>query len=366
MDQDLISAMAAGVIFVGASGNHKMYMDRPGNDLYDSALIKSGSGNKIYYMRGSSPGAVPGVICVGAVDVTIEERNASYSGKGPRLDIYAPAEGTMSAKNTSPYLNFPSTEFVTTSPPGGPTCTFNPYPRSVNEGASITFTINTTGFASGTQLNWVSDRILPARGLADRLDFAQSTGSIEIGGDGRGTFTIQITADMWTDGAETFVVGIYKSFALYGYYATTDPITIVDTSQGNATPRFADSRNTDYYKYSFSGTSAAAPHVTGVIACALETYPNMTPAQALSYIQTYADRGLLTDIPHNPDYEADEWEKKMADGKTINPYRLFNGPNMYLRYQPNTRPNQVQPIIGHQSRPLSGAVYPRTRVKTSK
>jgi hypothetical protein len=236
----------------------------------------------------------------------------------------------------------------------------------VNEGESITFTINTTGFASGTQLNWVSDRILPARGLADRLDFAESTGSIEIGGDGRGTFTIQITADMWTEGEETFVVRIYKSFALYGYYATTDPITIVDTSRGNATPRFADSRNTDYYKGMFSGTSAAAPHVTGVIACALETYPNMTPAQALSYIQTYADRGLLTDIPHNPDYEADDWQKKMADGSTINVWRLFNGPNMYLRYQPNTRPNQVQPIIGHQSRPLSGAVYPRTRVKTSK
>jgi hypothetical protein len=363
MDQDIISAMAAGVIFVGASGNDRMYVDRPGNDLYDSALIESGSGNKTYYMRGASPGAAPGVICVGAVDNTVEERNASYSSKGPRLDIYAPAESTFSARNTSPYLNYPSTEYATTPPPGGPTCTFDTYPRSVNEGASITFTINTTGFASGTQLNWVSDRIIPARGLADGPDFGRTTGSIGIDGDGRGTFIVPIQADEWTEGAETFVVRIYKTFALDGYYASTDPITIVDTSTGNATPRFVDSRNTDYYKYIFNGTSAAAPHVTGVIACALETYPNMTAAQALSYIQTYADRGLLTDIPFNADYEADEWQKKTDDGSTINVWRLFNGPNMYLRYQSNTRPNQVQPEIGHQLRPVTGAVYPRTRVK---
>jgi len=364
MDRDLISAIAAGVIFVGASGNDGMYADRPGNDLYDTALVAAvpnldGSYNKTYYMQGASPGAAPGVICVGALDATVEERNAPDSGKGPRLDIYAPAVATLSARNTATFLNYPNTEWATTPPPGGPTCTFVPYPRSVVEGASITFTIITTGFPSGTQLNWVSDRIITARGLADGPDFGRATGSIEIDGDGRGTFTVPIRADMWTEGAETFVVAIYKSSALYGYYATTDPITIVDTSTGNTNPPGTDSRNTDYHKYTFTGTSAAAPHVTGVIACALETYPNMTAAQALSYIQTYADHGLLTDIPFNADYEADDWQKKMPDGVGINVWRLFNGPNMYLRYEPNTRPNQVHPVIGHQSRPLIGAVYPR-------
>jgi hypothetical protein len=367
MDQDIIRAIAAGVIFVGTAGNDMMYMDRPGSDLYDSSLVAAvpepdGSYNKTYYMRGPSPGAAPGVICVGAVDCTVEERNSSYSGKGPRVDIYAPADGTMSARNTysGGVYEFPSV----TSPPGGPTYILS-YPTSVNEGDSLTVTVNTTGVASGTRLAWEIKPEVDSNGIADRFfDFVNVLdSSFAIGSDGRGTFTVPIRADMWTEGPETFVLRIRNSS--FEYVATTNPITIVDTSRGDMLPPYSDHRNPKYIKYPFSGTSAAAPHVTGIIACALETYPNMTPVQALSYIQTYADRGLLTDIPHNSDYEADEWYKKMDDGVTINPYRLFNGPNMYVRYQHNTRPNQVQPAIGHAARPATGGVYPRTRITKS-
>ena len=40
----------------------------------------------------------------------------------------------------------------------------------------------------------------------------------------------------------------------------------------------ADPRSTNFKKYKTGGTSQAAPQVTGIIACALERYPNMTPA----------------------------------------------------------------------------------------
>jgi subtilisin family serine protease len=138
------------------------------------------------------------------------------------------------------------------------------------------------------------------------------------------------------------------------------PINIIDNSTGNMLPPGIDVRNTNYYKGIFGGTSSASPHVAGIIACALETYPNMTPAQALSYIQTYANHGVLADSPVDTNYTANQWflyEKN---------FTLFNGPNKYATYQPNTRPNWVYPAIGTQSRPLSGAVYPRPRIKISK
>jgi hypothetical protein len=87
----------------------------------------------------------------------------------------------------------------------------------------------------------------------------------------------------------------------------------------------------------------------------------MTPAQALSYIHTYANHGVLKDIPFNTDYEANQWFSN------LNWHTLFNGPNKYATYQPNnTRPNQLQPAIGYQLRPLTGAVYPRPRIKRTR
>jgi hypothetical protein len=287
----------------------------------------------------------------------VEERNWYASGKGPRLDIYAPAEWVATAENG--YQKFPEPEFVTTPRPGGPTCTFDTYPRSVAEGASITFTVNTTGIPSGSSTTrWAILESGP--GLADPVtDFGDRwLGSFDINSSGRGTFTITITADMWTEGAETFRVNIWINDDARNSrqpIATSEPITIVDTSTGNQSPPGSDIRNPAYFKGRFGGTSAACPHVTGIIACALETYPNMTSSQALSYIQTYASHGVLRDTPFNTDFNANQWFN--------DEYILFNGPNMYAAYQPNTRPNQVYPVNEYQARPLTGAVYPRTRNK---
>jgi hypothetical protein len=66
------------------------------------------SGSPIYYARGSSPTAAAGVIHVGAIDVYKDDRKASYSNCGPRVDIYAPGTSIMSSFNNG--LSFGSVQ----------------------------------------------------------------------------------------------------------------------------------------------------------------------------------------------------------------------------------------------------------------
>jgi hypothetical protein len=360
IDEDIRDAIAAGIICVASAANDSAYIDIEGGDLYNNSFtLPTKSNDPIFYMQGSSPGGSPGVICVGAVDSTVVERKAYYSNKGPGVDIYAPATNTIAARNTYEYADGP---YILTRAPATPgvTCTFVSYPRSVNEGQVIDFEVTTTGIPSGSEVQWYWNYDAgPGPGRAARADFTVlPQGKFYVDSSGRGSFNITIQADMWTEGAETFTVSVYDPADIYRQkrpIATTEPITIVDTSTGTQGPPGIDPRNRDYYKGRFGGTSAACPHVAGIIACALETYPNMTQMQALSYIQTYANHGVLRDIPLNTDYDARQWFN--------DEHILFNGPNKYATYQPNTRPNQVQPIIGHQSRPLTGAVYPRPRTK---
>jgi hypothetical protein len=96
----------------------------------------------------------------------------------------------------------------------------------------------------------------------------------------------------------------------------------------------------------------------------------MTATQALSYIQTYANHGVLTDIPFITDPQSVLSTDPSTAASTANQWfsyeysdSLFNSPNKHATYQPNTRTNQVQPVIGHKFRPVTGAVYPRPRIK---
>lgn len=116
-----------------------------------------------------------------------------------------------------------------------------------------------------------------------------------------------------------------------------------------------DSRNSSYYKGKMSGTSQATPQVTGIIACALETYPNMTPAQALTYIQTYANSGVLSDSALNTNYGSLDF---------LNTNTLFNGPNKYITYRKERGEQyQVYPKRDYNVRPTTGRTYPRPRIR---
>ena len=92
----------------------------------------------------------------------------------------------------------------------------------------------------------------------------------------------------------------------------------------------------------------ASPQVCGVLACALEIYPNMTPAQAKNYILAYAKKNQLTNNGGGPTDTTD----------------LQGSANLYL-YYPQERPTtgNVFPKKNYQFRPTNGNVYPRPKIR---
>jgi subtilisin family serine protease len=110
----------------------------------------------------------------------------------------------------------------------------------------------------------------------------------------------------------------------------------------------SDPRNSSYLVGKNSGTSMASPQVCGVIACALEIYPEMNQERAKAYITAIAKSDQLTATSGGP-----------TDGQD-----LQGAPNLYLFYKKEREVNgSVYPKINYKPRPSSGAVWPRPRVK---
>jgi len=110
----------------------------------------------------------------------------------------------------------------------------------------------------------------------------------------------------------------------------------------------ADPRNALYYFGKINGTSMASPQVCGILACALEIYPNMTPAVAKAYILGIAKANQLTVTSGGP-----------ADIRDTQ-----GTANLFLYYKKERElTGNIFPKINYQIRPASGAVYPRTRIR---
>lgn len=97
-----------------------------------------------------------------------------------------------------------------------------------------------------------------------------------------------------------------------------------------------------------SGTSMASPQVCGVLACALEIYPNMKQEQAKAYIVGIAKIGQIND----------------TEGGPTDLNSLQGSPNRYLFYRLE-RPllGNVFPKLNYNVRPTSGFVYPRVNIR---
>lgn len=93
-----------GVIFVCSAGNEDMALYAPGSDRYDNTrLVQNFGGNLYYYYYlrvGSTHHANGKGIVVGALSMTRNDRKSRYSCKGPRVDVYAPAEGHKASTYT--------------------------------------------------------------------------------------------------------------------------------------------------------------------------------------------------------------------------------------------------------------------------
>lgn len=112
----------------------------------------------------------------------------------------------------------------------------------------------------------------------------------------------------------------------------------------------ADPRNSSFYLGKYSGTSMASPQVAGVLACALEIYPNWKQEDAKAYIIGLAKNGQLTATTGGP-----------TDGQD-----LQGAPNKFLFYKKERyETGAVFPKTNVNLRPTSGLAYPRPRIRRS-
>jgi hypothetical protein len=106
-----------------------------------------------------------------------------------------------------------------------PTCAFTSIPSSINESDTGTFNVTTTNVTNGTTLYWNIQ--------TNASDFSISSGSFTITNNS-GSFTVNPTADLTTEGAETFTVSVHIGSITGTTLVTSNPVTINDTSVSSA------------------------------------------------------------------------------------------------------------------------------------
>jgi hypothetical protein len=116
-----------------------------------------------------------------------------------------------------------------------PSATITPSATTVNEGDSMSFTISTTNFPSGT-LYW---RLSAVSGTINDADFSSpanaftSGGAVSISGSS-GTINLTIAPQALTEGTESFNLTIRTNSTSGTIIATSSTITINDTYTGAA------------------------------------------------------------------------------------------------------------------------------------
>jgi hypothetical protein len=125
------------------------------------------------------------------------------------VDIY----GTILATSESITIN-------DTSLSPTPTYTLTPAANNVNEGSSLTITVGGTNITNGTYY-WTIE--------TGAGEFDTNTGEVSVT-DNSGTFSVTPTADVTTEGSETFTVALRSGSVSGSILETSESITINDTS----------------------------------------------------------------------------------------------------------------------------------------
>ena len=139
------------------------------------------------------------------------------------------------------------------------------------------------------------------------------------------------------------------------------PGVSIMSSVANSTPEAGfsnqnvDSRDSNYYNSSSSGTSMASPQVAGLLACAAEQYPNMRQEDALQYVIESAGVDQVADT---------------SEGMVASPYTdLGDSNNRYAAYVfKRPQSGTVFPHDNHGNRLSSsnGVKYPRVNSVVTK
>jgi hypothetical protein len=119
------------------------------------------------------------------------------------------------------------------SGPVTPTLTYALAPNAtlVNEGATVTFTVTTVNFGSGT-LYWTLEGIL---GTINNSDFSSPANAVSAGGsvtitDNSGSFAVALSNDATTEGAESFRANLRTGSTSGPVVATSSTVAVTDTS----------------------------------------------------------------------------------------------------------------------------------------
>ena len=107
-----------------------------------------------------------------------------------------------------------------------PTYTLTPAANNVNEGSSLTITVGGTNINNGTYY-WTIE--------TGAGEFATADGTVSVT-DNSGTFSVTPTADVTTEGSETFTVALRSGSVSGSILETSESITINDTSLAPVPP----------------------------------------------------------------------------------------------------------------------------------
>jgi len=292
MAADISDAIDDGVIFVSSAGNNKYKIDTPDGQDYDNYFVDNGE--IIYYHKGPTPAnSHPEMIVVGALDSGSGESKFQNSGTGPRVDLYAPGVAIASAV----YDNLGSTGVPIAT--DGISASVLTVARSTNI-ATIT-TVANHGFVNGDRVTIIGVEVSSTFNVSNVI----------IGVTGPNTFTYANTGATVTTSATTG--SVYT---------------------GNL-----------YQKY--NGSSMSTAQVTGLLALALQEYPDMTQAEARAYILQKAQVGNMAN----------------SGGGYTDAGSLQSGNNR-IAYYFKERPDQgpVFPKINLRTRPSTGMIFPRPRI----
>ena len=172
------------------------------------------------------------VIETGAEDFTTTNGSVTVTGNSgtfsvtPTEDTTTEGPGTFTVSLRTGLLepNLVTSESVTINDtsldPPEPTYTLTPAANDVDEGSSLEFTVGGTDIPAGNYY-WTVE--------TNSSDFGTTSGVFPIGGNS-GTFTVTPTADVTTEGSETFTVSVRSGDVEGTVLITSDPITINDTS----------------------------------------------------------------------------------------------------------------------------------------
>lgn len=133
-----------------------------------------------------------------------------------------------------------------------PAATISLSATTINEGTSVTATVNTSNYPTGT-LYW---DLVDFTGNYKASDFSAVSGSFNITSNA-GSFSVTPSSDGYTEGAESFKIRIrhlIPQTATYVNVVTSDVINITDTSTGATEPTNL---------YSFSSFTFTNVNITG-------------------------------------------------------------------------------------------------------